>query len=263
MADRGQVSWLRTQRHAFPESRRLPSGISDASAPVHSGGTAPASHRTSLDHRPMNGASIPAHHGRMHPRPLQSPADEPPSSRGLGRRPLTAETGVRIPVAVLGKPRLQSGVSAFKGPRGEEGGEVRSESATVDVAVQQAAHLGLAAGHHVAIAVERDADLRVTERDRERFALAPAAIRKLAQVCRHLCTVIGASAADFHADSARWRIVERSSSSLCRLGSRARTGGMSSQNVCWQPGMLRWARNPRSPRRAGAPPPGAAPLPGG
>src|SRR5439155_5887091 len=25
----------------------------------------------------------------------------PPSSRGLGRRPLTAETGVRIPVAVL------------------------------------------------------------------------------------------------------------------------------------------------------------------
>jgi hypothetical protein len=28
---------------------------------------------------------------------------EPPSSRGLGRRPLTAETGVRIPVAVLPK----------------------------------------------------------------------------------------------------------------------------------------------------------------
>src|SRR3954454_14604435 len=28
---------------------------------------------------------------------------EPPSSRGLGRRPLTAETGVRIPVAVLRK----------------------------------------------------------------------------------------------------------------------------------------------------------------
>src|SRR3954466_2163179 len=28
---------------------------------------------------------------------------EPPSSRGLGRRPLTAETGVRIPVAVLEK----------------------------------------------------------------------------------------------------------------------------------------------------------------
>lgn len=28
-------------------------------------------------------------------------APEPPSSRGLGRRPLTAETGVRIPVAVL------------------------------------------------------------------------------------------------------------------------------------------------------------------
>src|SRR5918996_2303831 len=47
-SDRGQVSWLRTQRRAFPESRRLPSGISDASAPVHSGGAAPASHPTSL-----------------------------------------------------------------------------------------------------------------------------------------------------------------------------------------------------------------------
>src|SRR3954447_8931756 len=31
---------------------------------------------------------------------------EPPSSRGLGRRPLTAETGVRIPVAVLRSPHL-------------------------------------------------------------------------------------------------------------------------------------------------------------
>src|SRR4051812_42096913 len=29
------------------------------------------------------------------------PANSPLSSRGLGRRPLTAETGVRIPVAVL------------------------------------------------------------------------------------------------------------------------------------------------------------------
>src|SRR3954465_8243436 len=36
----------------------------------------------------------------------------PLSSRGLGRRPLTAETGVRIPVAVLPMPR-KSGVFAF------------------------------------------------------------------------------------------------------------------------------------------------------
>src|SRR3954468_11968995 len=36
------------------------------------------------------------------PRPLKSlAAFLPPSSRGLGHRPLTAETGVRIPVAVL------------------------------------------------------------------------------------------------------------------------------------------------------------------
>jgi hypothetical protein len=34
---------------------------------------------------------------------LPSCRPEPPSSRGLGRRPLTAETGVRIPVAVLRK----------------------------------------------------------------------------------------------------------------------------------------------------------------
>src|SRR4051812_48584960 len=33
------------------------------------------------------------------------PANSPLSSRGLGRRPLTAETGVRIPVAVLPTPR--------------------------------------------------------------------------------------------------------------------------------------------------------------
>src|SRR6188472_906297 len=32
-------------------------------------------------------------------------AVSPPSSRGLGRRPLTAETGVRIPVAVLSGAR--------------------------------------------------------------------------------------------------------------------------------------------------------------
>src|SRR3954451_3384612 len=33
----------------------------------------------------------------------------PPSSRGLGRRPLTAETGVRIPVAVLRGPARERG----------------------------------------------------------------------------------------------------------------------------------------------------------
>ena len=33
----------------------------------------------------------------------------PLSSRGLGRRPLTAETGVRIPVAVLQNPALGGG----------------------------------------------------------------------------------------------------------------------------------------------------------
>src|SRR5579884_3077861 len=34
------------------------------------------------------------------------PSSAPLSSRGLGRRPLMAETGVRIPVAVLDSPRV-------------------------------------------------------------------------------------------------------------------------------------------------------------
>lgn len=37
----------------------------------------------------------------------------PLSSRGLGRRPLTAETGVRIPVAVLTKAPEIRGLSSF------------------------------------------------------------------------------------------------------------------------------------------------------
>src|SRR4051812_17938534 len=39
----------------------------------------------------------------------------PPSSRGLGRRPLTAETGVRIPVAVLRGPAQAAGFRRSKG----------------------------------------------------------------------------------------------------------------------------------------------------
>ena len=40
----------------------------------------------------------------------------PLSSRGLGRRPLMAETRVRIPVAVLSERPRKSGVSAFERP---------------------------------------------------------------------------------------------------------------------------------------------------
>src|SRR3954453_23726256 len=40
---------------------------------------------------------------------------EPPSSRGLGRRPLTAETGVRIPVAVLAKAPQLAGFLLHEG----------------------------------------------------------------------------------------------------------------------------------------------------
>jgi hypothetical protein len=117
---RGQVSWLGAPRRAFPGCRKHPSGISDASAPVHSGGTAPASHRTSLDHRPIERRDHTPAPKRAQKRPLQSPTDGPPSSRGLGRRPLTAETGVRIPVAVLAFPLYQAGFVLFV-PRGVVG----------------------------------------------------------------------------------------------------------------------------------------------
>src|SRR4051794_41927028 len=46
----------------------------------------------------------------------------PPSSRGLGRRPLTAETGVRIPVAVLDGGPSVSGLFSFQRPRAPAGG---------------------------------------------------------------------------------------------------------------------------------------------
>src|SRR3954447_18448683 len=46
----------------------------------------------------------------------------PPSSRGLGRRPLTAETGVRIPVAVLDGGPSVSGLFSFQRPRMPAGG---------------------------------------------------------------------------------------------------------------------------------------------
>src|SRR4051794_32485607 len=44
---------------------------------------------------------------------------EPPSSRGLGRRPLTAETGVRIPVAVPRDAPLKRGVRRSGAGRAE------------------------------------------------------------------------------------------------------------------------------------------------
>src|SRR3954463_2585128 len=49
--------------------------------------------------------------------PLNSARFLPPSSRGLGRRPLTAETGVRIPVAVLANPALAAGVRRLRAVR--------------------------------------------------------------------------------------------------------------------------------------------------
>ena len=46
---------------------------------------------------------------------LEADRSAPLSSRGLGRRPLMAETRVRIPVAVLAAPRCLRGVSRSQG----------------------------------------------------------------------------------------------------------------------------------------------------
>src|SRR5215207_3249959 len=109
---------------AAPSRRAVGSPVAtcDASAPVHSGGTARDSHPTSLDHRPLNAEqhtpprSTPAPCAQTPSRPLESLA-APPSSRGLGRRPLTAETGVRIPVAVLLPERPAPSPSLLPRPR--------------------------------------------------------------------------------------------------------------------------------------------------
>src|SRR5215207_8819562 len=106
---RSQVSWLRAPRRAFPESRRLPSGymrrLSARSQWRDRAGFTPDFPRP------------PAVERAQHTPPWADPKaaariarrTEPPSSRGLGRRPLTAETGVRIPVAVLREaPRTRS-----------------------------------------------------------------------------------------------------------------------------------------------------------
>jgi hypothetical protein len=107
---RSEVSWLRAPRRAFPESRRLPSGymrrISARSQWRDRAGFTPDFPRPPAVERraAYPTASTPRRRRVQTPSgPLESLA-APPSSRGLGRRPLTAETGVRIPVAVLPEP---------------------------------------------------------------------------------------------------------------------------------------------------------------
>jgi hypothetical protein len=106
---RSEVSWLGLRAAPSRGTAEPPVAPCDASTPVHSGGTAPASHRTSLDHRPNERLHPTRADGQTRRPPLQSRVGAPPSSRGLGRRPLTAETGVRIPVAVPHEPCSVSG----------------------------------------------------------------------------------------------------------------------------------------------------------
>ena len=124
LAAGGRSPGSRILPRAFPESGALQWHRAGGLA-GHSGGTAPESHRTSLDHRPClraaayrdaSGMILSATIRPGRPRlALVQLAPAPPSSRGLGRRPLTAETGVRIPVAVLRAPAPRAGFSHSKG----------------------------------------------------------------------------------------------------------------------------------------------------
>src|SRR5436190_17935130 len=66
-----------------------------------------------------------------HPHPFATLSERflPLSSRGLGRRPLAAETGVRIPVAVLTEALQIAGFSRSQGRRAPADAPVPSRSA--------------------------------------------------------------------------------------------------------------------------------------
>jgi hypothetical protein len=73
-----------------------------------------------------------------HPFATLSDGFLPLSSRGLGRRPLTAETGVRIPVAVLQRPRDRGAFSRSAEPLGDSDDDApgaTQEAEPVDVLV--------------------------------------------------------------------------------------------------------------------------------
>jgi hypothetical protein len=122
---RSQVSWLGAPHRAFPERRRHSSGsmrqINARSQWRDRAGFSPDFPRPPADERahPTPPAGRPRH-GQARRTSLESRGGRPPSSRGLGRRPLTAETGVRIPVAVYADPSCLLAFSASEGLRGEE-----------------------------------------------------------------------------------------------------------------------------------------------
>ncbi len=99
------------------------------------GQTAGAERSRTVGSRPSVAAKLPFGRGAPGCQLLEStascarcPTTPPLSSRGLGRRPLTAETRVRIPVAVLRKPRQPVGVAHPKWP---SGGQFRHNSPVI------------------------------------------------------------------------------------------------------------------------------------
>ena len=84
----------------------------------------------------------------------------PLSSRGLGRRPLTAETRVRIPVAVLQNPRVVGGFVVFGVVR-HSVRHSRGRLCGREEGIETLSCRVLAAGHEVPVAVPGLADIAV------------------------------------------------------------------------------------------------------
>ncbi len=102
----GPVGGHQQHRETGPRSRRLRPG----------GGEGRLRHARQR----RRDTETPAKSPRGRPcRPLSSRPLRPPSSRGLGRRPLTAETGVRIPVAVPPEPAPRAGLRPVHPPLGK------------------------------------------------------------------------------------------------------------------------------------------------
>jgi hypothetical protein len=111
---RSEVSWLGAPRHAFPGTASPQWLHATHRHPFTVAG--PRRFHTGLPSTTgrMNGCILPRLMGKRERHRYNRPPDTPPSSRGLGRRPLTAETGVRIPVAVLREPRSGVGFRRFR-----------------------------------------------------------------------------------------------------------------------------------------------------
>jgi hypothetical protein len=127
----------------------------------------------------------------------------PLSSRGLGRRPLTAETRVRIPVAVLVQP--SNGALIARNWR------VRHSvchSRAGEIRAQMVRGLTLRAGDDVAVAVQRDSDTAVSGPGRDLLEIEARGDEGRDRTVARLMQRDRLDAAPFHAFSAAARSVD-------------------------------------------------------